>query len=307
MSAAIVRRSRLPRLATALAVALLALAGAAPQAGAETFYVNVQGQRWMPDDVSIATGDTITWSFGKALEDHTLTSLDTGANWGPNAINEYKSCEDGNDDSSRRFDKPGDYRYQCQLHEGMEGVIRVGAGGGGGSKGSSTQGLNARGCPFLVVPGSPADTSAPAQPQPAPIVSGGDAVSGTGATAIANSSPSLITLGARSPRVRRLAVRGGSSRISLRYRLEPSGPTRLERRFARRGPRRVEVSFRSLRTRRVVRTVQIGPARVGRNSVSIRRTRALRAGRYRVALIAFGEDGPGTRLSADLRLRRIRR
>lgn len=307
MTPAIRRRGRLPQLATALALGLLALGGAAPYAAAETYYVNVQGQRWVPDALSIATGDTITWSFGQAFEDHTLTSLDTATDWGANAINEYKSCEDGNNDSSRTFNQPGKYRYQCQLHAGMTGEIDVSARGGGGSKGSSTQGLNARGCPFVVAPGTGAPTPAPAAPQPAPIVSGGDTAAGAGTIAIANPGPSLIAATARSPRVRRLAVRGGSAGIRLRYRLEPSGPTKLERRFQRRGPRNVEVSFRSLRSSRVVRTVRIGPARVGLNSVRIRRTRALRAGRYRVTLIAFGEAGPGTRLTADLRLERMRR
>lgn len=305
MTRATTRRSRPARLATALSLALLALVGAAPGAAAETYFVNVQGQRWMPDEISIATGDTITWSFGRALEDHTLTSLDTGTDWGANTINEYKSCEERADDASRTFNKVGKYRYQCQLHEGMEGEINVSADGGGGSKGASTQGLNARGCPFLVAPSGGA-APAPTAPQPAPVVSGGGDTS-AGAIAVANPGPSLITARPRSPRVRRLTARGGSSEIRLRFRVEPSGPTKLERRFTRRGPRRVEVSFFSLRTRRVVRTVQVGPARVGLNSVRVRRTRALRAGRYRVALIAFGHDGPGTRLTADLRLGRMRR
>jgi hypothetical protein len=82
--------------------------------------VAINDNNFEPQSMHVAPGTTITW-INRGTHDHTVTSQD--GNW--------DSGEIGPDGAySARFKKPGTYHYLCDLHEGMQGTIVVGDGGG---------------------------------------------------------------------------------------------------------------------------------------------------------------------------------
>ena len=74
-------------------------------------------------DVSIETGDTVTWNFAGSNASHNAA----GGNDVPAdpAWTTYAGPFTSTDSYGREFTKPGAYRYVCQAHAGMEGTITV--------------------------------------------------------------------------------------------------------------------------------------------------------------------------------------
>lgn len=70
-----------------------------------------------PSTVSIITGGLVTWAF-QSLEHNVTFAAGTGAP--PNIINS------SNTSTSRSFATAGIFTYQCTLHPGMTGTVRVG-------------------------------------------------------------------------------------------------------------------------------------------------------------------------------------
>jgi plastocyanin len=121
-------------------------AGAATAASAPTAQkaasasVTIVDFSFSPGSVSVAVGDTVTWSnTGQAP--HTATaddgSFDTGT------VNPGGSA-------SHRFTQPGTFSYVCTIHPNMHGTVRVlaassGGGGGSGSSGAGSSGSSSSG------------------------------------------------------------------------------------------------------------------------------------------------------------------
>lgn len=110
------------RFLAAGALAALALLGAAcggdddgdePAAPAEAGVVSVEDNKFVPDTIEVAPGDTVTWEFNGATQ-HNVSG------------DGFKSdnMKDGTFDHS--FNSPGEYDYVCTLHPGMNGTVVVG-------------------------------------------------------------------------------------------------------------------------------------------------------------------------------------
>jgi|GEM_PF-1230178 len=79
-------------------------------------YISLQGSAYVPDQLAVNIGDTVTWVHEDNTE-HTVTSDDNLFNSG--------TLEFG-DEFSFTFDTPGTYPYYCLFHgHGMSGVIVV--------------------------------------------------------------------------------------------------------------------------------------------------------------------------------------
>ncbi len=75
-------------------------------------HVLVEDNRFEPDDLEVATGETVTWIWdGRAPHDVVGDGFDSGVQ------------SDGS--FEHRFDDVGTYAYECTLHPGMTGVITV--------------------------------------------------------------------------------------------------------------------------------------------------------------------------------------
>jgi plastocyanin len=98
-------------------LALALVAGGTGIVRADVIVVSVQSNVFVPSDVTIATGDTIHWTWDQGV--HTSTSVD--GLWdsgiiGPGSTFDYT------------FDQAGDYNYYCTLHLeccNMVGTVHV--------------------------------------------------------------------------------------------------------------------------------------------------------------------------------------
>ena len=118
----------------ALAIGCLAAAltiGADPPAWAATTTVIERGTQYVPNEVEVAPGDTVVWSFDSGPADsprHTVTFDDgTDLNRGcPGVL--LNDCQDTPGETvQRRFSSAGTYPYYCKIHRsaGMVGVVVV--------------------------------------------------------------------------------------------------------------------------------------------------------------------------------------
>jgi plastocyanin len=101
------------RFCAALLVAALAAGGA--QAAGKSHTVRIEGMKFVPEQLQVAAGDTITWTNGDVVP-HTVTSAErkvesgdiaTGMSW------------------KLKVTKKGDMPYICRLHPGMKGTVVV--------------------------------------------------------------------------------------------------------------------------------------------------------------------------------------
>lgn len=95
---------------------LLALTlGGAAQAGEQT--VEIVGYKFVPDEIRIKPGDTVTWVNREKRVSHSVLFLATG-----------KESDRLFPDErwSRDFAEPGRYEYRCGPHPEMRAVIVVG-------------------------------------------------------------------------------------------------------------------------------------------------------------------------------------
>ncbi len=114
---------------SALGVAVLVM----PTMGARatTSLVIERGTQYVPAQVDISAGDTVSWVFESAptgSAGHTVTFSDRDLN--PNCPPQLllNDCQRSPGDRvSRTFSAPGTYAYHCKIHSGMTGVVVVAA------------------------------------------------------------------------------------------------------------------------------------------------------------------------------------
>lgn len=107
------------RHAAVLAVGMLtAVLGTPGRAAAATEPVEIHDYHYEPHRVRIAPGDRVEWK-NSGDEVHTVTSDDPDDE-------DFDSDELGNGDRYRHtFDDEGTYRYHCEIHDNMTGVVEV--------------------------------------------------------------------------------------------------------------------------------------------------------------------------------------
>jgi plastocyanin len=93
------------------------------------------GLKFMPADITVTAGTTVSWANGEAIS-HTVTSgawgevnEDTGLRGRQTADGMFDHAlapkgQDG-DTFEFTFDEPGEYQYYCQPHLSMFGTITV--------------------------------------------------------------------------------------------------------------------------------------------------------------------------------------
>ena len=124
-----------------LALGLLAAgAGTALPAVAKDIGVSIVDKSFQPSSISVAAGDTVTWTVTKSIgEPHSVTSgapADTGTRLFDSGVGVLK------DEGSKytvTFDTPGTFPYFCIVHpDVMKGEITVVAAGGAGGEGGES-------------------------------------------------------------------------------------------------------------------------------------------------------------------------
>ncbi|HET9344715.1 MAG TPA: plastocyanin/azurin family copper-binding protein [Candidatus Limnocylindrales bacterium] len=77
--------------------------------------VTMEGMAFLPGDLTISTGDSVTWTNkDTVLHD----AVDNGGTWETPKLNP-------NESASITFDKAGTYPYRCSLHGNMRATVRV--------------------------------------------------------------------------------------------------------------------------------------------------------------------------------------
>ena len=84
--------------------------------GAATVPATIKGYAFNPSAITVATGDTVTWTNGDTAP-HTVTSIGGGPLNSPN-------LQQG-DSWSFTFTKPGTYPFYCAVHPDMKGTVTV--------------------------------------------------------------------------------------------------------------------------------------------------------------------------------------
>jgi plastocyanin len=153
------------RAATALAVAALALAVPIAGLAAGPDDVSIIDKTFVPPDLTVHVGDTVTWSVTQAIaEPHSVTSGTDASD--PNNAKLFDSginLRNNGDHFSYTFTTAGTFPYYCQVHPTvMKGTITVEGPGGGAAS-----------------PSAGAPSAAPASEAPA---SGAPAASGPAAS-----------------------------------------------------------------------------------------------------------------------------
>ena len=82
-------------------------------ATANTIQVNIKDFQFQPSTVTIAKGDTVTWTN----LDMVLHDVDFKGSGSP----ELKKCET----YSKTFNEAGNFDYLCSIHPGMKGRVNV--------------------------------------------------------------------------------------------------------------------------------------------------------------------------------------
>ncbi|MBI2600430.1 cupredoxin family copper-binding protein [Candidatus Daviesbacteria bacterium] len=100
-------------------LAKTALAGNPTVSPISATVVNIQNSQFLPQQINIAAGETITWVNQDSIE-HTTTSDDINAaeSWGSGTLVPGQSF-------SKMFTKPGVYNYHCSVHPSMRGTVVV--------------------------------------------------------------------------------------------------------------------------------------------------------------------------------------
>ena len=142
------------------AVGLFALVagGVAAPARAADADVSIVDFAFEPATLTVAGGDTVTWTVTRAQDPHTVSPVD------PPGAFEASSLLRLDDSFAVTFAQPGTYRYECTIHpEDMRGVVVVEA---AGSTESPTAGLTPTATPAAgktpsTTPPSPGSTTTP--------------------------------------------------------------------------------------------------------------------------------------------------
>lgn len=154
------RRPRPVRVLAASGFVLVLAAFAGPVLAATTA-VSIVDRTFTPATISVAVGDTVTWTVTQAIdESHSVTSGKPGASDAGKAFDSgIKLTKDG-DMFSNTFAAAGEYDYFCTVHSSqMTGHVTVLAGGPSVAPGSSVG----------ASPAAPAASGAEASPAPAVV------------------------------------------------------------------------------------------------------------------------------------------
>lgn len=104
---------KIKRVAPLLTGVLAAIAPAV--AAAEEHIVEMQGLEFVPAELTIAPGDTVTWVNADVLA-HTATASD--GSWDSGSMTK-------GDEWSYTFNETGAFDYDCTFHPTMTGVVIV--------------------------------------------------------------------------------------------------------------------------------------------------------------------------------------
>jgi plastocyanin len=102
------------RLAAPLFAALwLASAGAA----AQTAEVRIEGNAFVPSEITVKAGTTVKWTNAEKRSNHSVLFT------GPDAVESERMFP--GESWERRFERPGRYPYTCGPHPEMRGLVVV--------------------------------------------------------------------------------------------------------------------------------------------------------------------------------------
>ena len=112
-----------------LATLLLPLCLALPAPARADQGVTIQANKYMPRDLAVKVGETVTWKSNDAIG-HTITADDGSVDSHPTCGQSGGSCLKKNETYSHAFDRPGTVAYYCRVHgvkggQGMAGTITV--------------------------------------------------------------------------------------------------------------------------------------------------------------------------------------
>lgn len=119
-------------------------------ARAATTAVIERGSQYVPAQVDVAVGDSVTWIYESSSDPrgHTVTFNDKDLNPNcPGFLGLNNDCQNSSSQRvSRTFPSAGTYAYRCRIVSGMTGVVVVtGAGGSTSSTGGSGSSTTATG------------------------------------------------------------------------------------------------------------------------------------------------------------------
>ncbi|MEA2443655.1 MAG: hypothetical protein QOJ12_947 [Thermoleophilales bacterium] len=106
-------------------IALLVAGALAPPAEAATTNVEVARNAFTPATVTVAPGDTVTWTFAGPDTNHTTTSDPGQAETWESDPGNPSPFHVAGDTFSHTFNTAGSYSYFCRVHSFMRGTVRV--------------------------------------------------------------------------------------------------------------------------------------------------------------------------------------
>jgi plastocyanin len=256
-------------------VATMGVAGASQRAAADETIATDTGTAFIPPDVAISTGDTVTWNFPAPGVHNAASSNDVPAD--PNWKDFRTSDAPSRGTYSYTFTQPGSYTYLCEVHGGMSGTITV---TGTPVTPTPTPSATPTTTPTSTPTTTPTPTPTPGPSGTTPPVDDHTTTPAPVNIASADSAaPALSGLHLK-------AVRRGA-RVTFKL----SEPATVTLRFKKRGSSKV-VHTERLQARPGTRTVTVKSAR-------------LKRGRYTVELQARDATGNTTSaLRSNLRIRR---
>jgi plastocyanin len=239
----------------------------------------VPGTQWSPKDVTVSTGETVTWDFNSGDNQAHNVKGETGpaedANWP-----KFNSVPSTTGSAEFTFTQPGTYTFICLVHPAvMKGTVTV--------TGSAVT-------PTPTPP--PGEDPPPTDPPPTQPPGGG------GATPLPTAGPTAAPPSASGPVT---PAPFGSSRADV------TAPvvSKLKLKAVKHGARvrfslseASTVTIRFKRGSRAVRTARLS-ARAGKRSVTVRSSRLTR-GRYTVQVEARDARGNRAARSAKVRVKR---
>jgi plastocyanin len=90
--------------------------------------VSIEGSQFVPSDVTISVGGTVTWTHNDGSTAHTVTADDGSFDSSPNCsppLTAIGDCMTAGDTFSATFATAGEYTYHCKVHSSMSGTVRV--------------------------------------------------------------------------------------------------------------------------------------------------------------------------------------
>jgi plastocyanin len=246
-------------------IGYVGVAGAAEQS-ADAEIRTTTANTWEPADVSVSTGETVTWNFDGSTVVHNMHGVDgPDANW-PATDSGFKNSGQ----FSYTFNTAGTYTFVCQAHPAtMKGSVTV-----TGAPATPTPTTSASPSPSPTPSATPTASPTPRPATPQPTVSAvpsasRDTPAPSGRARLDRTAPVVSRTSAR---------RAGSRRMRVKWTLSE----------------RAALTIKVAKGKRVLRTARVS-ARPGRSALTIRSSR-FKKGRYVVSVSA--RDAAGNRSRA---------